>query len=80
MVDIQGKDTPSEARVSICIFSPVKKPVRPDPRLEHMSFRLSSANKTKLMEIAIEEGRPLSNLLARIVESYLREREKPKTS
>jgi len=54
------------------------KPTRPAPRLEHVAFRLSSANKLKLQEIAIEEGRPLSNLLARIVEGYLRERERRK--
>jgi hypothetical protein len=45
-------------------------------RDEHVAFRISGEDKAKLMAIALEEERPLSNLIALIVRRYLAERER----
>jgi predicted DNA-binding protein len=60
------------AMVTLFILSDMAK------RDEHVAFRISGEDKAKLMAIAQEEGRPLSNLIARIVTKYLKEVEAEK--
>jgi predicted DNA-binding protein len=48
-------------------------------RDEHVAFRISAEDKAKLLAIAQDEGRPLSNLIARIVRKYLEELERKRS-
>jgi predicted transcriptional regulator len=41
------------------------------PRPDNITFRISPEDKAKLMAIAEAEHRPLSNLMARIVQEFL---------
>lgn len=49
-----------------------------DKRPDHITFRISPASKAKLQAIAKAERRPLSNLVALIVDKYLEEIDKSK--
>jgi predicted DNA-binding protein len=46
-----------------------------DKRPDHITFRVSPASKAKLQALAKAERRPLSNLVALIVDKYLEELE-----
>jgi predicted transcriptional regulator len=44
---------------------------KPDKRPDHVTFRISPTSKARLQALATAERRPLSNLVALIVDEYL---------
>lgn len=49
-----------------------------DKRPDHITFRISPTSKAKLQALAKAERRPLSNLVALIIDKYLDELEAAK--
>jgi len=49
-----------------------------EKRPDHITFRISPASKAKLQALAKAERRPLSNLVALIVDKYLEDLDKKK--
>jgi len=51
---------------------------RPKKRLHPVNIRMSDEMRDQLREIAAEDGRTLSNLVVKILDDWLAEREKRK--